>query len=181
VRGVFRPNPLAEYFRALNRFTALSQLFTDLAKDLPKSVPNNVNIAQVKQQTGQIKKFVDNVLTDLEKSKRIIIVIDFTDAKNNQKGVFYLSPESIGNFNVSDFAYKEYRVLAKVVRKLSDDQDLPIDLLPGTAMAGMGKKKMTEVITQLNTGFDNQEMNIPKAESSVTAPALELIPLAIYA
>ncbi len=77
---------------------------------------------------------------------------------------------------MSELAHREYRVLGKIVRKLSDP-DESIELLRGTALGGLGN----EVVEELVSGFsDIPDMNLPEVNVRITGAALEIVPIAIY-
>ena len=78
---------------------------------------------------------------------------------------------------MTEISHKEYRLIGKVVRKIESDTDESIDFLLNTGLGGIGE----EVLNQLLSVFDQMPgMNLPKVETEIPGPALEIVPIAIF-
>jgi hypothetical protein len=182
LRGVFRPNPLADAMRRVDGFLELGQLFADVEPDMLSSSRSGrptQNLRGKSQQSKQlegIRKFIQGIVANLEKEDIRLLVIDLNEPPTH-KAVISVFTEYLRDPTLTELAHKEFRVLGRVVRKLADNNTQSIDLLQGTSIGGMGD----EVIGQLSTAFGSMEgMNLPKVETKISAPVLQLVPVAIY-
>ena len=78
---------------------------------------------------------------------------------------------------MTELQNKEYKLLGKVVDKVSDSTDA-IDLLQGTAFSGFDETTISGLVDSLNQ--PSSGIKLPKIETRITAPALQIIPIAIY-
>ena len=101
------------------------------------------------------------------------------DLATSRRAVVRLFPSFARDPTLTELAHGEYKLLGKVVRSLADPEGESIDLLQGTAMGGMGD----EMLEGLLEGFRNaseEGLKLPEITTTVTAPALQVVPIGIY-
>ena len=74
---------------------------------------------------------------------------------------------------MTELARKEYRVFGRVVGKISSSTET-IDLLAGTGLSGLPEESLAELTKYLKLG------TVPKPETRIPGPAIQLLPIAIY-
>jgi hypothetical protein len=172
VKGVFHPNPLVDALQIFQRLIGLFNLFADI--QLGSKVERKKNQLDQKQ-TGQFEKFIKGILSDLEKGNIRIFVIDLVQLPM-YRAVVSLFSEYLRDPTMAEITHKEYRLLGKVVRKVAKDEE-GIDLLRGTGMGGIGKQALDQIVTTFGQA---DGMNLPKVETAINGPALEIVPIAIF-
>jgi len=168
--GVLRPNPLADSLALFDRLLGLMEV---LGK-IPGMQQTGKATSSQAREIRQIRQFLSGVLGDLERGDLRLLVIDLPSP--DHKATATIFTEYLRDKSMSELAHREYRVLGKIVRKLSDP-DESIELLRGTALGGLGN----EVVEELVSGFsDIPDMNLPEVNVRITGAALEIVPIAIY-
>ncbi len=188
IHGQFQLNPLTESFSTIERLMSLMELFTQTQNTSSK--PKNNKPTQVNIQTSstnvfdqaslaqmkQIHTFIKGMLDQLEKKDIRTTVIDL-NRSSTYKAVAYLFTEYLRDTSMTELQYKEYKLLGKVVDKLTNIND-GVDLLQGTALGGFDDNTISNLVGGLNQ--PNSGMNLPKVETKIKAPVLQIIPIAIY-
>lgn len=185
IRGVFRPNPLADSLGVLDRVMGLVELASGLDTSPvdatttaeKKAAQERKKAAQdEKKQMQQIRQFVQGLLDDIQKSNTRVFVVGGS-VPEDPSTVILLFTDYLRDPTMAEVAHKEYRLLGKVVRKIESSSDEGIDLLRGTGLGGVGE----EMLDRILGGFNQMEgMNLPEVSSNVPGPALEVVPIAIY-
>jgi hypothetical protein len=86
----------------------------------------------------------------------------------------------VGDESMSDLIDGEYTVLGKVTRVLQSHTNDSIDLLRKTSLGAVGGQALETMISSIGT-MQESGMRIPDIVTNVTGPALQVIPLAIFA
>lgn len=172
VKGIFRPNPLADALQIIDRLMGLIQLFAGTQSNL-QSDKKKTQIEQ--KEMGHVGKFIKGIIADLEKENIRTFVVDLIDPPMH-KAVLSLFIEYLRDPTMTEIAHKEYRVLGKVVRKIAESEENAIHLLRGTGLGGIGKQALEQMAAMMQI----QGMNLPKIETEIKGPALEVVPMAIF-
>jgi hypothetical protein len=178
VRGMFRPNPLADALRIINRLIGIMQVFAG-TQGSPQGHGKKGQVGETKfdqKQMGQISKFFDGILSDIEKGSIRTFVVDLGQPREC-RAVFSLFTEYLRDPTMTEVSYKEFRLFGVVVRKVLAGEKNAIDLLRGTGMGGMGKQVLDPIVTSLS---QMEGMNLPSVETAIDGPALEIVPIAIF-
>ena len=189
LRGKFRLNPLTDSFGTVERMLGLFEMFaqaqpsnSNRQSNRPKlqtSTQNNQLNLFGQTSPAQVKQFrtlFKDMISQLEKKDIRIIVIDLNESSSH-KAVAYLFTEYLRDPSMTELQNKEYKLLGKVVDKVSDSTDA-IDLLQGTAFSGFDETTISDLVDSLNQ--PSSGIKLPKIETRITAPALQIIPIAIY-
>lgn len=178
VRGVFRPNPLVDSLEMIDRLIGIFQVlassglmsFTDSSGKFSYRGQND------KKLMKQIRQFIKGILLDVEKEDIRTFIIETTE-QYQFTTVAMLFIDYLRDSSMTEISHKEYRLFGKVVRKIEKETNESIDLLRGTGLGGMGK----DILDELWNAFNQIEgMNLPKIESEIFGPALEVVPIAIF-
>ena len=189
LRGRFRLNPLIDSIGTIERMIGLFELFaqaqttvsnTKANRSKPQIVSSGSSPNPFDQispnQMKQIRTFIRGMLEQLEKKDIRITVIDLHNTSPH-RAVAYLFTEYLRDQSMTELQNKEYKLLGKVVDKVSGSSD-SIDLLQGTALSGFNETIISNLVDSLNQ--PNSPLKLPKIETKITAPALQVIPIAIY-
>lgn len=186
IRGVFRPNPLADSLGVLDGVMGLVELASGFdteaadsgATQSQKKAAQDKKRAEQEQkkQLHQFRQFAKGLLDDVQKSNTRIFVVD-RSAPDDPATVILLFTDYLRDPTMAEIAHKEYRLLGKVVRKIESSSDEEISLLRGTGIGGVGEEMLGGILGSIN---EMEGMNLPEVSSSVSGPALEVVPIAIY-
>ena len=105
------------------------------------------------------------------------MVVETTDG-SGYRVVTSIFVEYLRDSTMTELAYREFRLLGKVVRHLPSSSE-SIDLLRGTALGGVAEATLGELLQ----GFKEAQMaglNLPAIETRIDGPALEVLPIAIF-
>lgn len=178
IRGVFKPNPLADSLARIDRLIGLFELVTGFDTASAKPAPGTQKKAALddKKQMRQIRQFLQGLLSDIEKDNTRIFVVDSVNPEEPST-VILLFTDYLRDQTMAEVSHKEYLLLGKVVRKIDSLSEEGIDLLRGTGLGGVGKQTLDGILSSFN---QMENMNLPQVSSNVPGPALEVVPIAIY-
>ncbi len=189
IRGEFISNPLES---SLNQTSNLFDFFIEISSNELVSQNNNENTIKdlkgkernkalkelKKQNKKQIEEFkvykdmVDKLTKELSDEDFQKYVIRLNDGKHEV--VCYLFNEFMRDKAGIELPFGEFKVLGKVTRKISENQS--IDLLEGTTIGSN-----VEIIKSITDVFKNMEdFDFPEIFTKVEAPAIQIIPIAVY-
>ena len=178
IQGFFEPNPLVHSLNTLNKLIDMMILLTPISQQEKgdKKRSTSKELQKQKQDMRNIQKFFAELLKDLN-SESIRTFIVSVEQPLSFQSVVLLYLEYLRDKTMSEIIFKEYRLLGKVVRKINSEDDSPIDLLMGYALRGFNE----EILDQFLSIFsDTPELNLPEIRTKIPAPALEIVPIAIY-
>jgi hypothetical protein len=178
IRGIVRPNPLADSFGRIDRLIGIAQLVSgvNLSTSGQQTSGKGGKASPEKNQMVQMRQFVKGILADIEKGNIRTFVIDMLSPKGSS-AVALLYTNYLRDQTMAEIEHKEFRILGKVVRKIEENSEETIDLLRGTGLGGIGK----DVLDKLLEAFNQLEgMNLPKVKAEAFGPALEIVPIAIF-
>lgn len=93
------------------------------------------------------------------------------------RAVLSIFTEYLRDRSMMELVHKEYGLIGKVVRKFSKSDGEAIDLLQGTALGSLEPQALTTLAASLNQA---EGMNLPRVETRIGAPVLQVVPLAIF-
>lgn len=178
VHGIFRPNPIVDSLQRIDRLLGFFEVLSGFIPQVSSQSPGGKKKSSQddKKQMKQLRQFLQGVLADIETKNTRVFAIDAT--KPNQfQVVVLLFTDYLRDQTMAEIAYKEYRLLGKVVRKIERDASETIDLLRGTGLGGVGREILEQLWNALN---QMEKMNLPQVKSEVGGPALEVVPIAVY-
>jgi hypothetical protein len=178
IRGVIRPNPLADSFGRIDRIIGIIQLVSGMnigSQSQQTSGKGGKPHSDTSQMT-QIRKFMQGILTDIEKETIRTFVIEMRSPKG-ATAVALLYMSYLRDQTMAEIDHKEFRLLGKVVRKIEEGSEDTIDLLRGTGLGGIGKSSLDNLLVKFN---QMEGVNLPEVKTEIHGPALEIIPIAVF-
>lgn len=125
-----------------------------------------------------IKKQMELFLESLKTGDTVDIVSG--TLQGGFKAVITLEREFLNDPTMSDLVDGQFNVLGKVIRVIDNEQD-SINLIRKTALSAMPEKIMSEIFSGLSELSSEEGFNIPPLELEVKGPAIQILPIAIFA
>ena len=123
-----------------------------------------------------MRKFLQGLLENLEKKNIRTFVVDgpvrFAAKRWPVSVVDYFRDKTL-----TEVSHKEYHLLGKVARKIEANGEDSIDLLSDSALKGMADSVLPQMVEVIST---LPGLTIPKVETRIQGPALEIVPIAIF-
>jgi hypothetical protein len=91
--------------------------------------------------------------------------------------VVSLFPEYLRDRTGTELPYGEFKLLGKVAKKL--DKGNSINLLQGSALSGLGEEVLSPFLDVLKQ-VGKEGLRFPEVTTEVEAPAIQIIPIAVY-
>lgn len=185
IHGAFQPNPLAGSLETFDRlFGILNLLSGDSGRSPKRQGPDKrqpsqpqQNLASVNpQQLEQIRKFIRGILDDIEQERIRTFVVDVTGLPRH-RAVAIMFIDYLRDKTMTEINYKEFYLFGKVVRKIEATDESGIDLLSGTGLRGVGEDVLKQMVDALSSVRD---ANLPKIQTLISGPALEIVPIAVF-
>lgn len=170
LEGELQKNPLINYLELFIDLFRMADIFSEKPQ-LGNKTQANSQKKQDNETIKQIKSFAD----ELKHSG----TVDFILSDYNCTAVLSAQEQYLANDNMSEIIGGRFRILGKVISVCKDDTE-EIDLLRKTSLSILSE----ELLTEMFSGFKNEEMkqfNLPDLITKIAAPAVIVIPIAIYA
>lgn len=190
IHGLMRPNPVIDSLERVNRIVKLAALFTGEDTEAQHSSGSKRRKSKASKATQSpddnkdddavdirlVRKFIEGLLEDVYNTNIRRFVVDIVGIDNGT-AVILVFTNYLRDSTLTEISHKEYRILGKVVRKVTSPLDRPINLLLGTALDGVGAPAIAKLQSALHASEDIQ---LPELQPTVSAPTLEIVPIAIY-
>lgn len=188
IDGKFLPNPLVTQLKTFKKLIDIAKSASDLPPD--ENLINNLPKNERKRKEKEIKKnnkkelekgiafkkFVEDILKDMESEDLKTYIVEPT-GENDFKVVTDLFTEYIRDPSGIELMDGEFKVLGKVVKKIDEGES--IDLLRGSVI-GLNEDFIVQIMNSFkaleSVGFNKSQETFTK----VKAPAIRIIPIAIY-
>ncbi|HCT91338.1 MAG TPA: hypothetical protein DF613_08155 [Lachnospiraceae bacterium] len=170
MEGVLQKNPLIDYMDTLIDIFHMASIFSEK--------PQLGNRTQAKKQTREESEMLRQIKAFTEELKHSG-TIDFILSDRKGTAVLSAQEQYLANDNVSEILGGHFKVLGKVIAICRDDSE-SIDLLRKTALSVLPEMTLSEMLLW----FKNEELseyNLPELKTTITGPAVIVIPVAIYA
>ena len=167
-------SPLVQSLQGLQQIVSLASAFQE---------PTNRTRGQQRQQgnqspdSAQVKNQVSALLNAVKSSDSEDLI------GTDRNGLRYVLTTEIGHFvdpSLNDVIDGEFFILGKVTRVVEEDSETGIDLLRKTSL-GMFSESVLGNLFSAFEGMVEAGFKIPTIETSVKGPALQVIPIAIFA
>ena len=175
LRGVFRPNPLADGLKTMGKVATLSNSMAGLA-----NTPSQRSTKQQKPHQNPlepIRKMTQDMLADIEKENIRLFVVDLNE-DSAIRAVTLLLLDYLRDQSMTEISHKEFTLLGKVVRKLDHNSEEKVKLLQGSGLGSFGKNTLDTFIQAFSSM--GEELQFPEIQVEIAGPALEIVPIAIY-
>lgn len=166
-------NPIVETIDSLSEMLKIVVMFDD------SKTHSNKN--QKQNQSSHYEK-LQKQMNEFSNSLKIGNTIDLTasNLESNHEAVITLETEYLNDPMMSDLADGKFHVVGKIIRSFEDKNE-SINLIRKTALSKMPqniKDQFFEVLSKLGI---EQGFNIPDLRWEISGPAIQIIPIAIYA
>lgn len=177
LRGNFQPNPLATSLISIDKLLQLIDLAPNTSTSLPKPNKTPNKQSQTSQMEG-FRKFLQGMISDLEPEgiRTYIITASTRDA---YKGVATIFTKYLRDQSRTELTNRDFRVLGKIIQVIPNGSDIKIDLLSGTGMGSLGEPIMQQLLTAL-VQMQTAGLKMPQMQTEISAPAIQIVPIAIY-
>ena len=172
-RAVLRKNPIVDTIEGFKQVMEIAALFTD---DKNRSEKTPQKGSRPKNTNTEIMRQMDGMLSALAQSNSIELVGELVSTPEIKTVVTtkldYFTPG--GSTDIID---GEFRILGKVIRIVHPDES--INLLRKTTFGKFDQK----IFSQFSTAFEGAEnagLHFPEFVTEIQAPALQVIPIAIF-
>ncbi len=163
--GTLNKNPITETIDSMAEILEISDLFSVNKK---KS-----------ESSGYMK--LKSKLNTFSNSLKTGNTIDLTanNIFSKYKAVITLDKTFLNDQHMSDLVDGKFKVLAKVIKNVSFDES--INLLRNNSVNKMPKEAIQQLLQVFERLGSEQGFNIPTLHTEVKGPAIQVIPIAIYA
>lgn len=156
------------------------------------SLAEMMDMADVFEQKPQPKKGKPNQISENQKIKQQMV--RFSDAlkagstidlsskslKGGYTAVVTVETSFLNDPLMSDLVDGQFKIIGKVIRSVSDSSD-SINLLRKTALSKMPSTLMLEALGHLSALGSEEGFSIPELKLEIEGPAIQILPIAIYA
>ncbi|MEW5823477.1 MAG: hypothetical protein AB1766_03920 [Pseudomonadota bacterium] len=165
-------NPIVETMDTLSEMMNMAILFED------KSAPQK----GAKRNQGSDYQKIQKQMMGFSETLKTGDTIDLTadNLSTSHAAVITLETGYLNDPMMSDLVDGKFRVLGKVIRSL-DSSDESISLIRKTALSKMPAPLLEQVFGQLATLGTEQGFGIPSLTLEIPGPAIQILPVAIYA
>jgi len=184
MRVVLKKSPVVEMvetIKGVSEIFAISQEISLMNKPTPqKTVPGKTTSPPTTPKKYS-KEFVDKInigLAVLTQSNSLELVGELLDVPP-EKVVLSTQIEYFNKQNSLEIIDGEFMIIGKITRIIGKDSSESINLLRKTPFGKLGPQMIDGFGTAMS-GFGNCGFNIPKFESNVPGPVIQIIPIAIF-
>lgn len=166
-------NPIVETLDSLSEVLRLAILF----KDKPE-LPKKAGTKNYKTEEEKIREQIASLSGALKAGSTIDLTTSETDGKF--RSVVTVETEFLNDPFMSDLVDGRFNVLGKVIRSVATD-DGSISLLRKTALSKMPLGILEDMVTALSNLKKENGFAVPEIQWEVSGPAIQVLPVAIYA
>lgn len=170
--GFLKRNPIVETIDSLAEMMDMAEAFEDKPQPKKGSAANKPSEYQKIKQ--QMVRFSDSLKAGS--------TIDLSSASLEEGYTAVVTVET-GFLNdplMSDLVDGQFKIIGKVIKSVSDSSD-SINLLRKTALSKMPSELLLQAIGHLSSLGSEQGFDIPELKMEIEGPAIQVLPIAIYA
>ncbi|OOE69638.1 hypothetical protein BZG20_01545 [Salinivibrio sp. IB868] len=169
--GFLKRNPIVETIDSLAEMMDMADVFED--KPQPKKGRRN-QISENQKIKQQMLRFSDTLKAGS--------TIDLSSAslKAGYTAVVTVETGFLNDPLMSDLVDGQFKIIGKVIKSVSDSSD-SINLLRKTALSKMPSTLMLDALGNLSSLGSEQGFDIPDLKLEIEGPAIQILPIAIYA
>ena len=171
--GTLKRNPIIETLDSLVSMMEIAKMFEESPQQKGKNSRNN----QVSEYE-KMKKQMSSLLESLKAGDTVDLTAN--NLKTEHTAVVTVETSFLNNPMMSDLVDGQFKVIGKVVRSVTDKSQ-NINLLRKTAWSKMPPQLLSQLFNSLELLNSEQGFGIPKLEWEVEGPAIQILPIAIYA
>jgi hypothetical protein len=178
-------NPLVQALEGLRKLMSLSGTFTSNTSTPSSTQPvsrqerrrSNPQYGSVSNELVTILQQIDSVLEDVTAGGRVDIIGTILGTQD-LRAVILSNDKWFVEFSSQDVVDGEFRVIGKVARIIRDDTS-EFNLLRKSSLGYIGKQNIAEMLSGFSNSADSGIV-FPVMETSISGPALQIVPVAIF-
>ncbi|WP_148040274.1 hypothetical protein [Marichromatium sp. AB31] len=169
--GYLKRNPIVETIDSLAEMMDMVEAFED--KPQPKKGGRN-QVSEIQKIKQQMERFSDALKAGS--------TIDLSSAslKSGYTAVVTVETSFLNDPLMSDLVDGQFKIIGKVIKSVNEHSD-SINLLRKTALSKMPSHLMLEALGHLSSLGSEQGFDIPDLKLEIKGPAIQILPIAIYA
>lgn len=169
-----RRNPIIETMESLSELMSIAAVF-NAEQEKPQK-----HVARANNKTSEYEK-INAQIRSLVSSLKAGNTIDLTakHMKSNYEAVITVEVGYLSDPTMSDIVDGKFKVVGKVTRSVEAHES--INLLRKTALSKMPTAVLDQLFDALSSLGGTQGFSIPDLTLEIKGPALQIIPIAIYA
>lgn len=190
IKGELQKNPLLEYLEKMIEVFNFAEIFSDnqsLANNNQTKRNKHSNQTRKNSPVNQIRSFIDTLTTSGTQ--------DYILSNDTFTTVLSAQEQYLSNDNISEILGGEFKVLGKVIAVYKDEKNEDkneaeiesekysknnINLFRKTPLSLLPSEQLNQMLSAFNSP-EMQAFNLPKLKTEIPAPAIIVIPIAIYA
>lgn len=168
-------NPIIEIMDTMTEMMSMAVLFED------KSLSNGTGGKAIKRKPNenvQIKKQMEEFSQALKSGNTLDLTA--SELPSGHKAIITVESLYLNDPVMSDLVDGEFKVVGKVVRSIGDSSE-SINLIRKTALSRMPSHILEKVFQQFATLGTTQGFDLPELKMEIEGPAIQILPIAIYA
>lgn len=171
--GFLKRNPIVETIDSLAEMMDIAEAFED--KPQPKKGNRNSgDQSEYKRIRQQMVRFSDALKAGST------IDLSSISLKGGYTAVVTVETGFLNDPLMSDLVDGQFKIIGKVIKSVSDSSE-SINLLRKTALSKMPSDTMLQAMTHLSSLGSEQGFGLPELKMEVDGPAIQVLPIAIYA
>lgn len=171
-KAVLRKNPIVDTIEGFKQIMGVATLFDD--KSSTEKVQQKGS--RPKSQNQVIMQQMDGMLNALSQSNSVELVGELVSNPEIQ-AVLTTKLDFFTSGGATEIIDGEFRILGKVIRIIRSDES--INLLRKTTFGRFDPKMLNQFSSSFE-GIENAGLNFPEFITEIEAPALQVIPIAIF-
>lgn len=171
-------NPLLEGLETLESVMKLALIFDDSQPPTGGRQSKSHGGGRRKSENEQMAEQMTEMMSQLKTGETLDLLAS-SPSPGSPSVVLTLDTAYASDPSLSDLIDGEYRVLGKVTRVIPQGEDETINLLRKTTL-GRLQATFLEGLTGV-FGDGDSPFDLPKMETEVTGPAVQILPIAIFA
>lgn len=173
--AALKRNPIVETLDSLSEMLRLASVFSD---DQPQQ-PKKSGVTKHKSEEQKIREQIASLSDALKAGSTIDLTT--SGAESGFRSVVTVETRFLNDPFMSDLVDGRFSVLGKVIRSVKKSDDESISLLRKTALEKLPKGTLNEVFTALSNLKSEGGFAMPEILWEVPGPAIQVLPVAIYA
>lgn len=167
-------NPIVETIDSLSEMLKIVVMFDDT----PKVQPNKSGKQSQVSGYEKLRQQMDAFSTSLKVGNTIDLTAN--NLESGHEAVVTLETEYLNDPLMSDLADGKFHVVGKVIRSFEDKNE-SISLIRKTALSKMPESVREQFFGALSALGTDKGFDIPALRWNISGPAIQIIPIAIYA
>ena len=171
--GNLNRNPIVETFDSLSEMMVMAETFDTKSQPKQKGNKSSSNSNEFKKMRQQMSQFSDSLkagnTTDLTVEK----------LASGHRALVTVETNFLNDPLMSDLVDGRFKVLGKIIKSVDNNQT--ISLLRKTALSKMPSPVLLQAFEKMGELGSTQGFNIPEIKWEIDGPAIQIIPIAIYA